>query len=82
MTTVTTLLVACEALTTTVLFLCIKIQVNLCQERQSATCLMRPCGGPQVVVHVSGSGSDALRLNQQHGKKQAAKIACDPKIGN
>lgn len=41
--TVSTPLVAYEALSTTVLLLCIKIPANLCQERLSATCLMRPC---------------------------------------
>lgn len=53
---------AYETLNTTVLLLCTEIQVNLCQERQSTICLLRPCSGPQVVVHVSGSGTNECIL--------------------
>lgn len=74
MTTVRTLLVAYEALNTTVLLLCIKIQVNLCQERQSAICLLRPCGGPQAVVHISDSGTNECILINSMVKNELQKL--------
>lgn len=71
MTTITTLLVAYEALNTTVLLLCTNIHVNLCQVRQSAICLLRPHGdGPQVVFHISVSGrNECILINTVVGNE-------------